>query len=221
MGCTTLTEIGAQSEWPTSTPDIDLTEQRGSRNRDAGFRPVGRDPRYNPIRLIKPPLPQLFAFLGNAAAMQYTHVDASIQDCRHRVAAHEYRRRQDAPWSVASKTDNRIVGWGGLYNDPFEPGWGVEVGFFFRPDVWCRGYATELVAACIDLADRVLKTPGSQGIRPSREYRLATRAGKSRFRGSRLFLQMAKAWTNISLAESDVAKQSKFQVGRRRVATYS
>ena len=106
-------------------------------------------------------VPKLFAFLGDAVAMQYTHVDASIRDCRHRVAAHEYRRRQDgyAPWAIVSKTDSRIVGWGGLYNDPFEPGWGVEVGYFFHPDVWGRGYATELVAACIDLADHVLKLP--------------------------------------------------------------
>jgi RimJ/RimL family protein N-acetyltransferase len=104
---------------------------------------------------------ELFAFLGDAAAMQYTRVDASIRDCRHRVAAHVYGRRQDgyAPWSIVSKTDSRIVGWGGLYNDPFEPGWGVEVGYFFHPDVWGRGYATELVAACIDLADRVLNVP--------------------------------------------------------------
>src|SRR5215831_532116 len=37
-------------------------------------------------------VPELFAFLGDAAAMQYTHVDASIRDCRRRVAAHERRR---------------------------------------------------------------------------------------------------------------------------------
>jgi RimJ/RimL family protein N-acetyltransferase len=106
-------------------------------------------------------VPELFAFLGDAAAMQYTHVDASIRDCRRRVAVHEHRRRQDsyAPWTIVSKADSRIVGWGGLYNDPFELGWGVEVGYFFHPDVWGRGYATEMVAACIDLADRVLRLP--------------------------------------------------------------
>src|SRR5215472_7477715 len=77
-------------------------------------------------------VPELFAFLGDAAAMQYTHVDASIRDCRRRVAAHERRRRQDgfAPWTIVSKADGRIVGWGGLYNDRFDLGWGVEVGFF-------------------------------------------------------------------------------------------
>jgi RimJ/RimL family protein N-acetyltransferase len=105
-------------------------------------------------------VPELFAFLGDAAAMQYTHVDASIRDCRRRVAAHERRRHQDgfAPWTIVSKADGRIVGWGGLYNDPFDLGWGVEVGFFFHPDVWGLGYATELVGMCVDLADR-LKLP--------------------------------------------------------------
>ena len=106
-------------------------------------------------------VPELFTFLGDAAVMQYTDVEASIRDCRRRVAAHEHRRRQDgyAPWTVVGKADGRIVGRGGLYNDPFEPGWGVEVGYFFHPDVWGRGYATELVAACIDFADRVLRLP--------------------------------------------------------------
>jgi len=105
--------------------------------------------------------PALFEFLGDAAAMQFTHVDASIRDCRRRVAAHEHSRPQDgyAPWTIVSRADGRIVGWGGLYNDPFERGWGVEIGYFFHPDVWGQGYATELVAACIDLADRVLVLP--------------------------------------------------------------
>jgi ribosomal-protein-alanine N-acetyltransferase len=106
-------------------------------------------------------VPALFAFLGDRTSMRYTHVDMSIRDCRRRVAAHERRRRQDgyAPWTVVSKADGRIVGWGGLYNDPFDPGWGVEVGYFFHPDVWGQGYATELVATCVDIADHVLKLP--------------------------------------------------------------
>jgi RimJ/RimL family protein N-acetyltransferase len=74
---------------------------------------------------------------------------------------HEWRRRRDgcAPWTVVSKTDNRIIGWGGLYLDPFDPAWGVEVGYFFHPEAWGHGYATELVAACTDIADRVLQLP--------------------------------------------------------------
>ena len=75
-------------------------------------------------------VPDLFSFLGDASAMAFTHVDHSLQDCRRRVMAHEYFRRRDgcAPWVVRESDTNRIIGWGGLYQDPFEPGWGFEVG---------------------------------------------------------------------------------------------
>jgi RimJ/RimL family protein N-acetyltransferase len=78
-------------------------------------------------------VPALFEFLGDATAMQYTHVDASVHECRRRVAAHERRRHRDgyAPWTIVTRAEGRIVGWGGLYNDPFQPGWGVEVGYSF------------------------------------------------------------------------------------------
>ena len=115
--------------------------------------------------LLRPPMladvPALFEFLGNAAAMRHTHLDASLSACRRRVAVHEHRRRRDgyAPWTILTKAEHRIVGWGGLYDDPFELGWGVEVGYFFHPDAWGRGYATELVAACTDIADRALNLP--------------------------------------------------------------
>jgi ribosomal-protein-alanine N-acetyltransferase len=106
-------------------------------------------------------VPALFVFLGDTTAMRHTHADASLRACRRRVAVHERRRRRDgyAPWTILTKSDGRIVGWGGLYDDPFEPGWGVEIGYFFDPASWGRGYATELVAACTDVADRVLLLP--------------------------------------------------------------
>jgi ribosomal-protein-alanine N-acetyltransferase len=106
-------------------------------------------------------VPALFEFLGNPDAMRHTRVDASLRDCRRRIAVHEWRRRRDgyAPWTVVTRSEGRIIGWGGLYNDPFEPGWGVEVGYFFHPDAWGRGFASELVAASLDVADHVLKLP--------------------------------------------------------------
>lgn len=106
-------------------------------------------------------VPRLFEFLGNAEAMRYTHADCSLRECRRRVAAHEWRRRRHgyAPWTIISKADARIIGWGGLYDDPFDPGWGVEVGYFFDPAYWGQGYATELTAACTTLADNVLHLP--------------------------------------------------------------
>jgi RimJ/RimL family protein N-acetyltransferase len=92
----------------------------------------------------------LFEFLGDATAMQHTHVDASVRECRRRIAAHERRRHRDgyAPWTVVTRAEGRIVGWGGLYNDPFLPGWAWRWGF---------GYATELMNACTDIADHTLE----------------------------------------------------------------
>ena len=97
----------------------------------------------------------LFTFLGDPKAMQYAHADRSLRECRRRVAVHEWCRRRNgcAPWTIQEKTDSRIIGWGGLYVYPFDTGWGQEVGYFFHPSAWGRGYASELVAACVRIAD--------------------------------------------------------------------
>jgi [ribosomal protein S5]-alanine N-acetyltransferase len=93
--------------------------------------------------------------------MRYTHADASLRACRRRIAAHDWRRRQDgfAPWTIVEKADGRIIGWGGLYVDPFDPAWGAEVGYFFDRSAWGRGFASELVRACTALADNGLWLP--------------------------------------------------------------
>lgn len=112
-------------------------------------------------RPILADVPALFAFLGDIEAMRHTHCDASLRACRRRIAVHEWRRRRDgyAPWTIVAKSDGRIIGWGGLYDDPFDPGWGPEVGYFFHPAAWGNGYATELVTACMSLADDTLRLP--------------------------------------------------------------
>jgi len=103
--------------------------------------------------------PALFEFLGDAQAMQYTHVDPSLRACRRRIAVYQwYRRRNDyAPWTIVAKASGQIIGWGGLYEDPFDPGWGVEVGYFFHPASWGLGYASELMAASMKIADDLLR----------------------------------------------------------------
>jgi len=106
----------------------------------------------SPARLAD--IKQLYAFLGDPVAMQFTHVDATFPACRKRVLVHEWFRRRDgfAPWVIREKTDQAIVGWGGLYIDPFDTGWGPEVGYYFHPDVWGHGFATELMDASLRLA---------------------------------------------------------------------
>ena len=98
--------------------------------------------------------PPLFDFLGDVTAMQYTTPQASLRDCRRYLAAHERQRRRlgCAPWVIIAKTTGATIGFGGLYEDPFDPGWGVEVGYFFAPAAWGKGYATELTLFCIALA---------------------------------------------------------------------
>lgn len=104
-------------------------------------------------------VPVLFALLGDAEAMRHTHLDACRRACRRRIAVHEWHRRRNgyAPWTIVTKADGRIIGWGGLYDDPFDPGWGAEVGYFFHPSAWGKGYASEVVAACMAVADDILR----------------------------------------------------------------
>jgi RimJ/RimL family protein N-acetyltransferase len=45
-------------------------------------------------------------------------------------------------WDTAACTD-----------DPFDPGWGVELAYFFAPGAWGRGYATEMSRACLRLVE--------------------------------------------------------------------
>lgn len=118
--------------------------------------------------LLRPPrltdAPALFEFLGDATAMQYTTQQASLRDCRRYLAAHERQRRRIgcAPWVVAEKKTEATIGLGGLYDDPFDPGWGVEVGYFFAPASWGKGYATELTRFCVAVARQ---RPGLQVLR--------------------------------------------------------
>ena len=58
-----------------------------------------------------------------------------------------------------AKSDRQIIGWGGLYDDPFDPGWGVEVAYSFHPSAWGQGYASEMVTACTSVADHALGLP--------------------------------------------------------------
>ncbi len=102
-----------------------------------------------------------FAFLGDPDAMRYTHCHASLRECRRRLAAFEWQRRKRgySPWAVIAKADVRLVGWGGVYIDPFVPRWGPELGYSFHPRAWGRGFATELALACLEWADRMLGLP--------------------------------------------------------------
>ena len=92
--------------------------------------------------------------------MYHTRHDESFAACRKRVLVHEWRRRHDgfAPWVVRRREAEDVIGWGGLYVDPFDPDWGPELGYYFHPKAWGQGYASELVKAALEVAQ------GSGGI---------------------------------------------------------
>lgn len=94
-------------------------------------------------------------------AMQYTTPQSSLRDCRRYLAAHERQRRRVgcAPWVVVERETKATIGFGGLYDDPFDRGWGVEVGYFFAPAAWGKGYATELTQFCVALAREQARWP--------------------------------------------------------------
>ena len=114
---------------------------------------------------LRPPRPSdagaFYAFMGDPDAMRFTHRHASLRECRRRLAGFEWQRRRVgyAAWAVVTKADARLVGWGGVYEDPFDPGWGAELGYAFHPDAWGLGYATELALACLVWADGALGLP--------------------------------------------------------------
>ena len=131
--------------------------------------------------------PSLFEFLGDETAMQHTRCLATIHECRRHIAGHEWQRRRHgfAPWTVVERAGGRIIGWGGLFDDPFDPGWGPELGYWVSPTVWGRGYAFELIEASLGFARDQLGWDGIQAfVRPENTGSRAVleKAGFSRHR---------------------------------------
>ena len=96
----------------------------------------------------------LFRFMGDPAVMRLTRCHASPRALRRTLAAHACQRRKTGfgPWTVLETATAAIIGFGGLYEDPFDPGWGLEVAYFLAPAAQGRGFARELVAASLATA---------------------------------------------------------------------
>jgi len=96
----------------------------------------------------------LQSILGDEDAMRYTRRMASLREWRRHIAGHERQRRKlgYGPWLVVERASRSIIGFGGLYDDPFEVGWGIEVSYQFAKTAWGNGYATELAEFCLQLA---------------------------------------------------------------------
>ena len=111
--------------------------------------------------LCEDDIPSLFAIQSDRAAMRYTYAAESLEECTQRLRTYEDSRALNgfAPWVAIERSASTLIGWGGLNVDPFDPGWGTEVSYFFHPMVWGRGYATELVLASLRQAFEVLAIP--------------------------------------------------------------
>jgi len=111
--------------------------------------------------LCEDDIPSLFAIQSNGDAMRFTYTAPSLEECARRLRAYEETRTRHgyAPWVVVDRNISLVIGWGGLNVDPFDPGWGIEVSYFFHPNYWGRGFATELVLASLRHAFEVLSVP--------------------------------------------------------------
>ncbi|GMV63514.1 MAG: hypothetical protein AMXMBFR74_26820 [Parvibaculum sp.] len=114
--------------------------------------------RLRPARLAD--ASALMPILGDRKSRPYTFNIESLRECRRHIAANECQRRKlgYALWVVLEKADSRVIGFGGLYDDPFDTGWGPEIAYHFLPDVRGRAYATELARYSLTVA-RELNLP--------------------------------------------------------------
>lgn len=93
----------------------------------------------------------LYAIMADESAMRYTYKAPSRGQCDERLRAYAEQAFTlgYAPWTVVLRAENRVIGWGGLNIDPYDPGWGVEVAYCFHPDAWGKGFGTEVVSAAL------------------------------------------------------------------------
>ena len=112
--------------------------------------------------LLRPPrasdVDALFAIQGDREAMRFTWWAPDRGATARYLDAYAQRFAVDgfAPWTAVLRTEQRVVGWGGLNRDPQAPSWGTEVSYFVHPAYWGRGLAGEIVEAALALAFREL-----------------------------------------------------------------
>ena len=103
----------------------------------------------------------LFRIQSDPEVSRYTIRANSLADAELRYAVNESRRKQDgfAPWVVRAKENEKVIGYGGLTIDSFDPGWGIEAMYFLAPESWGQGLATELVAKTLAVGFDKLRLP--------------------------------------------------------------
>jgi RimJ/RimL family protein N-acetyltransferase len=108
---------------------------------------------------------------AHAAEVHRMHLDAAVMahlggvrdEAFDRAYLERNLRHWDefgfGPWVVSEIGGSEPIGRGLLRHLPVDGIDEVEVGYAFYPTYWGKGYATEIAAACVDLAYRVLDAP--------------------------------------------------------------
>jgi [ribosomal protein S5]-alanine N-acetyltransferase len=96
-------------------------------------------------------LEALFRIQNDRGAMPLAFFEDDLEKCRRFHETHAAQRAINgyAPWVVILNTTAQIIGWAGLYIDPFDPQWGIEVGYFLDKAHRRQGLASELVQASL------------------------------------------------------------------------
>lgn len=89
----------------------------------------------------------LYEIQGNRDYMRFTYCAESRAACESWLRRYAESRRANgfAPWTIVLRSDDRVIGWGGLSIDPAAPEWGPEVSYFIHRAYKGRGFATELL----------------------------------------------------------------------------
>jgi ribosomal-protein-alanine N-acetyltransferase len=108
------------------------------------------------LLLFRPFIPEdidpLYRIQSDPIAMKYTICTKSRDETENRVCAYAMEEKElgYAPWTIIFRPEKKVIGWGGLNIDPFDPGWGVEVIYFFHPNYWGTGFGSELVRISVN-----------------------------------------------------------------------
>lgn len=71
----------------------------------------------------------LYEIQGDRDYMRFTFCAESRHACESWLRRYADSKRVNgfAPWTLAHRLDERVIGWGGLSIDPIAPEWGPEV----------------------------------------------------------------------------------------------
>lgn len=179
---------------------------------------TSRTTRHLLLRAFEPgDVDRVHAIQRDSDAMQYTWVAPDLAATAAYLQSHAARRAGHgfAPWIAVLRSEQRIVGYGGLYKDPAAPQWGTEVIYFLERSCWGRGLASEIVEASLELAftELGLREVGAFA-RPqnTRSVRVLAKAGFERvefleeFERDRFRIDAAK-WRSRRLAVSTGASR--------------